>query len=369
MNDQVVIVGAGLYGAVMAQRLYQAGYKCVVLERRNHVGGNCYTRPVEGMEGVHEHVYGPHAFHTNNHAVWDYVNRFVGFDRYELRVKACVNYELYSFPINLMTLHQVMGIMNPEEARSYFPEVEKGAANLEDWCLRNIGSELYDLFIRDYTRKQWGRDPKELPASFVTRLPIRMTFDDRYHSDVYQGVPENGYTEMFERMLVNIPVFLNIDFMNDRDNWVSRSDLVVYTGSIDEFLDYEFGTLEYRSLRFIRRHVNMNDFQGCAVINYPSSNVSYTRVIEHKHLCKSGDFGETLVSYEMPVPHDDSRPRYYPVPTVENRQKLERYQRLAKSEFGDKVVFGGRLGEYRYYNMDQTIEAALSRADEILEAM
>lgn len=362
MGKRFLIVGSGLYGAVCARELTDAGHACHVIEKRDHIGGNCYTKYHEEA-GCHEHVYGPHIFHTNSADIWKYINRFTEFNHFTYRPR--VNYQgrYFSFPINLMTLYQLWGTATPKAASAKLQEVRepmKNPANLEEWCLSQVGREVYETFIRGYTAKQWHRDPKELPASLIKRLPVRLRYDDNYFSDAFQGIPKEGYTKIFERLLEGVKVDLGINFLKDRDEWMNRYDAVIYTGSPDSFFDYSEGSLEYRSLRFEREVLDVPDFQGVAAVNYTLEEIPYTRIVEHKHFDMSYEKGKTLITREFP---SDWRPgdiEFYPVDRAENRAIFSRYRSLMK-ELEGKVVFGGRLGEYRYYDMHQVIASALTR--------
>lgn len=359
--SRILIVGAGLYGAVCARELHDAGHQVLVIEQREHLGGNCHTRFVEEA-GCHEHVYGAHIFHTNSDRIWQYVQRFARFNGYINRVKARHGQTLYSFPINLLTLHQVFGVCTPAEARAAIARdrIEiADPANLEEYCLATVGPTLYRLFIEGYTTKQWQRAPRELPAEIVRRLPVRMDFDDNYFNDRYQGIPIGGYAALFDRLLAGVPVQCGVDFLADREHWIARHDQVIYTGAIDAFFDHCHGALDYRSLRFERELLPCTDYQGAAVVNYTDAAVPWTRIIEHKHFDHDAQGDCTLISREYP---DEYRPGgipCYPVLTAANRARFERYRALADDLEG-RVHFGGRLGAYRYYDMHQVIGAALA---------
>ncbi|MBC2606940.1 UDP-galactopyranose mutase [Pelagicoccus albus] len=368
MSKRILIVGAGFYGSVLARELTDAGCSCKLIERREQIGGNCFTRYNEEAD-CHQHVYGPHIFHTNSEEVWRYLTRFTKFNNFVNRPKSMSAGKLYSLPINLMTLYQVYGVNTPEEAKATIEKVRipcDSPNNLEDWCLSQVGPEIYELLIKGYTMKQWRRDPKELPASIIKRLPIRFNFDDNYFRDRYQGIPEEGYTKIFERMLEGIDVELGVDFLADRDEWIRRFDHVVFTGPIDAFFNYTEGTLEYRSLRFESEILDTPDFQGNALINYGETQVPYTRIAEHKHFDLSYSKDKTLITREYSQEWQEGMERYYPVGTQENLDTLRRYQLLAK-EAGLPVTFGGRLGQYKYFDMHQVIAAALTKAKRFLQ--
>jgi UDP-galactopyranose mutase len=367
---RTLIVGAGLYGAVCARELADAGHTVQVIEQRHHLGGNCHTR-FDEVSGCHEHVHGAHIFHTNDPALWTYVHRFAVFLPYVHRVQARHGQRLLSLPINLRTLREVFGAETEEAARQAIAqdrEAHQPAAaepllrNVESHCLATIGPTLYRLLIEGYTRKQWNRAPAELPASIVQRLPVRFDEDDRYFSDRFQGIPAGGYTALFERLLQGVPVALGVDFLADRDHWLARYDRVIYTGALDAFFDHCHGPLEYRSLRFERAHVPVDDFQGRAVVNYTEAAVPWTRIIEHRHFEQpQRPTGCTLITREHPLDWQPGLPAYYPVNTPANQARLERYRTLAElPEVASQVHFGGRLAQYRYYDMHQVIAAALS---------
>lgn len=356
-----LIVGAGLYGAVCARELADAGHRVQVLEKRDHIGGNCFTRH-QPEAGCHQHVYGPHIFHTNSPEIWAYISRFTEFNSYIHRVQVSHHDRIYSFPINLFTLNQVFGVTTPTEAEQRLVRERIAIAdprNLEDWCLSQVGRELYELFIRGYTAKQWHKDPRELPASIIKRLPIRTTFDDRYFSDRYQGIPIGGYTAIFERLLAGIPVELGVDFLADRDTWLGKFDHVIYTGPVDAFFGFSEGVLGYRSLRFESRLLDCRDAQGVAIMNYTDAEVPHTRLIEHKHFDQNLQATKTLVTTEFPEDWKPGLPEFYPVNTEDNQTVFRQYERLRASA-ALPVTFGGRLGEYRYYDMHQVIAAALT---------
>jgi UDP-galactopyranose mutase len=364
----VLIVGAGFYGATMARRLHEAGIDVAVIDRRDHVAGNAFTRWDEETE-CHEHVYGAHIFHTNNEEVWRFVKRFANFYPYRHVVRVLAGGRLYPFPINLMTLHQVFGATTPEDAR-YAMEADSTPCdeimNMEQHCRHYIGNRLYELFIEGYTTKQWGCEPRALPSSIIKRIPVRLTHEDSYFSDRWQGIPVGGYTALVENMLKDIPVELNIDFKDDADRWITDHDLVVYTGGIDEFFKQRNGALGYRSLRFVRSVEVADDAQGCAVLNYCDVTTPWTRTIEHRHFMVGKDpCGRTLISIEHPS--DEGEP-FYPINTGQNMTLLATYRKLAAEHF-PTVIFGGRLGEYRYLDMHQVIASALARSRDILERL
>jgi UDP-galactopyranose mutase len=359
MKRNILIVGAGLYGAVCAHTLTKAGHRVRVMERRGHVGGNCYTRYCEPA-GCHQHVYGAHVFHTSSKRIWQYVTQLTEFHSYVNRVKVNFRGAIYSFPINLLTLHQLYGVQSPSEAIRKLGAVRipiQSAETLEDYCLSTVGPEIYRIFFEGYTTKQWNRHPRELPAHIIKRLPIRMDFNDNYYNDTYQGIPSNGYTALFERLLDGIPVELDVDFLTARDENIDRHDLTIYTGPIDAFFRHSRGVLEYRSLRFETTLLDSNDFQGNAVINYTDRETPWTRIVEHKHFGPSNTSSQTLITREFPLDWQSGLPEYYPVNDSKNKALLRAYQRDALA-LHPKVHFGGRLAQYRYYDMDQVIGAA-----------
>lgn len=366
---KVLVVGAGLFGAVCARELHDLGHQVQVLEQREHVGGNCHTRWIPEA-ACHEHVYGAHIFHTDSARIWDYVNRFARFEPYLHRVKVRHGADLLSFPINLMTLHQVFGVRSPAEAQALLVRERLDIAepaNLEEVCLAQLGPTLYRLFIEGYTRKQWQCHPRELPPDIIRRLPVRMSLDDNYFMDRFQGMPQDGYAALFDRLLDGVPVHCGVDFLADREHWLARHDRVIYTGPIDAFFDHSHGALGYRSLRFERRLLDEPDHQGAAVINHTEQEVPWTRVIEHRHFTRQPATGQTLVTWEYPQAHGPGCLPCYPVPTAENLARLEHYRADAEA-LGNRVSFGGRLGAYRYLDMHQAVAAALTLVRHLAEA-
>ena len=278
-----IIIGSGLFGSIIAHELKKLDKKILVIEKRNHIGGNCYT---EKINDINVHKYGPHIFHTNDEKIWKYINKFAEFNNYVNKPKVNFNNQIYSFPINLMTLYQLWGVTNPEDAKKKLNSVKikfNNPTNLEEWILNEVGEEIYEKFIKGYTKKQWGREPKNLPASIIKRLPIRLNFDDNYFFDKYQGIPIGGYTQIFEKLLNDIEVIYNTDFFENRSYFESKTKKIIYTGKIDQLFDYIYGKLEYRSLKFINELYDIQDFQGNAIVNYTSQDIPYTRICEHKH--------------------------------------------------------------------------------------
>lgn len=353
-----LIVGAGMYGATFAYHASVKGKTCLVVDKREHVAGNCYT---ENREGINVHKYGPHIFHTSDKSVWNFVTMFAEFNGYRHKVRANFDGKLYSFPINLMTLTQLWGVTTPEEAKV---EIEKRRAKntnlltLEGWARAQIGDELYETFVEGYTMKQWNRHPSELPSSIIRRIPIRLTHNDDYFDDKYQGIPIGGYTRLVENMLNRrgIEVQTGVDFFKERDSLKRLAKKIVYTGAIDEYFDYSVGHLEYRSLRFETERKEIEDFQGISIVNYSNKDVPYTRIAEHKHFEKS-DAKHTYITKEYPDEWSLGKERYYPINCVRNNAMYAHYKEAADRE--TDVLFGGRLGTYKYYDMHQVIAQAM----------
>ena len=350
-----LIVGSGLYGSVFAHEAKKAGKTCLVLEKKEHIGGNIYTKNVSGIN-VHE--YGPHIFHTSNKKIWDYINQFATFNNFVNRPRVNYKNKLYSFPINLLTLYQLWNVKTPQEAIDKLSNSKvkiDNPQNLEEWCLNEIGTELYETFIKGYTQKQWKADPKELPAFIIKRIPIRTNFDDNYYFDTYQGIPIGGYTQIIEKMLDGIEVKLNTDYLANKDNWDKVSKKILYTGPIDAYFNYQFGDLDYRTTKFEHEIIHIKDYQGNAIINYTSADVPYTRIIEHKHF-DMVNVPYTLITREYPEDWRRELTPYYPINNEKNTKIYNRYKELTKTL--KNVLFGGRLAEYRYYDMHQVIAAA-----------
>lgn len=363
-----LIVGSGLFGATFAREMTDAGYSCLVVDKRDHIGGNVYS---EKRNGVDVHVYGAHIFHTSNDKIWEYVNRFATFNNYINKPKVRFGDDIYSFPINLMTLHQLWGVKTPAEAEEKLKEVRipcENPDNLEDWILSQVGREVYETFVKGYTMKQWQRDPKELPASIIKRLPIRLTFDENYFFDKYQGIPVEGYTSMVQNMLDGIEVRTGVDYFADRSTLDSLAKKVVFTGKIDEYYDFKFGELEYRTLRFEHEELE-GDFQGNAVINYTHPEVPFTRILEHKHFQPqtASKIPNTIVTREYSDEYKRGKTPYYPINNDKNTKMYKKYEVLARREEG--VIFGGRLAEYKYYDMHQVIGSALMKSRKELEKL
>ena len=357
----VLIVGAGLYGTTVAQCLREKGKSALVIDKRDHVGGNVYT---EEIEGIQVHKYGAHIFHTNNKAVWDYVNRFAEFNRYTNSPVANYKGELYSLPFNMYTFNKLWGVVTPQEAEEKIREQREAAGitepkNLEEQAISLVGTDVYEKLVKGYTEKQWGRPCRELPAFIIRRLPVRFTFDNNYFNARFQGIPMGGYTAMVEKMLSGTEIRLGVDYLEDREKWNALADTVVYTGPIDRYFDYCFGPLEYRSVRFETEVLKTSNFQGNAVVNYTDRETPYTRIIEHKHF-EFGTQPRTVISREYSSEWKLGDEPYYPVNDEKNKSLYEQYKALAEKE--THVIFGGRLGEYKYYDMDAVIERALEFA-------
>jgi len=356
-----LIVGAGLFGAVFAHEAASRGKACLVIDKRGHTGGNAFC---ENTEGIVTHKYGAHIFHTDNKAVWDYVNRFADFNRYTNSPLANFNGEYYNLPFNMNTFYKLWGVTTPEAAKEIIDRQRQQAGiaepiNLEQQAISLVGTDIYEKLIKGYTEKQWGRKCSDLPAFIIKRLPVRFTFDNNYFNDLYQGIPIGGYNQIFDKLLDKCDVRLGVDFFDNAADYKCLARKIVYTGMIDEYFDYRFGELEYRSLNFENEVMDMPNFQGNAVINYTSAGVPYTRTIEHKHF-EFGRQEKTVVTYEYPCEWKRGREPYYPISDEKNIQLYKKYSELAMCE--SDVIFGGRLGTYRYLDMWQVIQEALECA-------
>ena len=359
-----LIVGAGLYGSVFAQQAKEHGKKCLVIDKRNHIAGNVYTADVEG---IHVHQYGAHIFHTNNKDVWKYVNRFAEFNRFTNSPVANYKGELYSLPFNMYTFNKMWGVVSPQEAKEYIEKQKKESLiteprNLEEQAISLVGKDIYEKLIKGYTEKQWGRDCRDLPAFIIRRLPVRFTFDNNYFNALFQGIPIGGYTKMVENMLEGIEVQLNTDYLKDKEELNLLADRVVYTGPIDAFFDFQLGTLQYRSVRFETELLDITNFQGNAAVNYTDRETPWTRIIEHKWFEfgkdeHGNDLPKTVISREYSSEWKPGDEPYYPVNDQKNTELYEQYKKLAENE--RNIIFGGRLGEYKYYDMDQVILQSL----------
>ena len=360
-----LIVGAGLYGAVFAHEAKKAGKTCVVIDKRDHIAGNIYTKEIEGIQ-VHE--YGAHIFHTSNKQVWDYVNALAEFNRYTNSPVANYKGELYNLPFNMNTFNKMWGVITPAEAQAKIEE-QKAAAhvenpqNLEEQAISLVGTDIYEKLIKGYTEKQWGRPCDQLPAFIIKRLPVRLIYDNNYFNDKYQGIPVGGYTALVEKLLDGIEVRLGVDYLADREALSALAKTVVYTGPIDAYFGYKLGALEYRSVRFETEVLDMPNYQGNAVVNYTDAETPYTRIIEHKHF-EFGTQPKTVISREYSAEWKPGDEPYYPVNDEKNGTLYQQYKALADAEGG--VIFGGRLGEYKYYDMDKVIESALNMVQKVL---
>ena len=366
-----LIVGAGLFGAVFAHEAKAAGKKVLVIDKRPNIAGNVYT---EKVEGIHVHKYGAHIFHTNDRKVWEYVNRFAEFNRFTNSPVANYHGELYSLPFNMYTFNKMWGVVTPQEAAAKIEEQRKAAGitepkNLEEQAISLIGTDIYEKLVKGYTEKQWGRPCTELPAFIIKRLPVRLTFDNNYFNALFQGIPVGGYTKMVANMLEGIEVRLGCDYLEDRGGWDAMADKVIYTGAIDAFYGFSQGTLEYRSVRFETELLDMPNFQGNAAVNYTDRETPWTRIIEHKWFefgkdDDGNDLPKTVISREFSSAWKPGDEPYYPVNDEKNGALYAKYKELAEKE--EKVIFGGRLGEYKYYDMDQVIASALDAAKRII---
>lgn len=354
-----VLVGAGLYSGVIAYLAGQAGKSCLVLERRDHTGGNIYC---EEIEGIHVHKYGAHIFHTSNKEVWQFVNSLAEFNRYTNSPIANYKGEIYNMPFNMNTFSKMWGIRTPEEAKIIIEEQRKAVPgepkNLEEQAIKLVGKDIYEKLVKGYTEKQWGRDCSELPSFIIKRLPVRFTYDNNYFNDLYQGIPIGGYNVLTERLFEKADVQTGVDFLEDKEKYLAMGETVIYTGAIDAFYDYALGKLEYRTVRFETEVLDTDNYQGVAVVNYTDRETPYTRVIEHKHF-EFGTQKKTVISREYSTDWKEGMEPYYPVNDARNQELYQKYAALAEKE--EKVIFGGRLGEYKYYDMDKVIEAALNQ--------
>lgn len=358
-----LIVGAGLFGAIFAHEAHKRGKKCIVIDRRSHIGGNIYTVNVEGIQ---VHKYGAHIFHTSDRKIWEYVNQFAEFNRYTNSPVARYKSELYNMPFNMNTFNRIWGVITPQEAKAKIQQQIEEAGiiepkNLEEQAISLVGKDIYEKLVKGYTEKQWGRSASELPSFIIKRLPVRFTYDNNYFNDKYQGIPIGGYTKIIEKLLYGIEVRLDTDFFVCRNDLVNLADKIVFTGMIDEYYGYCFGELEYRSLRFETEILNCDNYQGNAVVNYTEYEVPYTRIIEHKHfeLCCQGEKAntKTVITREYPAKWKHGDEPYYPMNDDKNNKLYEKYRALANSE--RNVIFGGRLGMYKYLDMHNVVSEAL----------
>jgi UDP-galactopyranose mutase len=356
-----LIVGSGFFGSICAYELNRKGFKVCVIENRNHIAGNCYT---SNRDGINVHDYGPHIFHTSNEEVWKWINQFVEFNHFRLSVVANYKGELYSLPFNMWTFSQLWEIKTPQEAKEMIERTTNNVINpnnLEEQAIKSVGKDVYTKLIKGYVQKQWRKPCNELPKEIIQRLPVRFIYDNSYFNDKYQGIPIGGYTQIFEKLLDGIDVRLNTDYFNDE---LPKHNKVIYTGPIDKFYDYKFGELEYKTTKFEHKKLDIDNFQGCAVMSFTDVETPYTRIIEHKHF-EFGNTDTTWITHEYPVEYNTKTTEpYYPVNDLENNEKYNLYKSLADLE--ENVIFGGRLAEYKYYDMHQVIASALKKIDEII---
>ena len=377
MKYDYLIVGTGLFGSIFAYEANKKGKKCLVIDKRSHIGGNIYT---ENIEGINVHKYGAHIFHTSNKEVWEYINQFAEFNRYTNSPVARYKDELYNMPFNMNTFNKLWGVVTPEEAKQKIEEEKKEIEiiepkNLEEQAISLVGKTIYEKLVKGYTEKQWGMPCTELPTFIIKRLPVRMIYDNNYFNDKYQGIPIGGYTQIIEKMLNGIDVKLNYDFFDHKEELKKIADKIVFTGQIDKYYDYKYGQLEYRSVRFETEELDIDNYQGNAVVNYTDREVPYTRIIEHKHFEQGKQLGneitegpsvnKTIISREYSDKWDSSKEPYYPINNDGNNELYQKYADLAAKD--NKVIFGGRLGQYKYFDMDKVIAEALKCVEEELK--
>ena len=361
-----LVVGTGLFGSVFAYEANKRGKKVLVIDKREHIGGNVYT---EEIENIQVHKYGAHIFHTSNKEIWDYIRQFADFNRYTNSPLARYKNETYNLPFNMNTFYHMWGTLTPKEAKEKLDsqiakEGIKEPKNLEEQALSLVGRDIYEKLIKGYTEKQWGKKADELPAFIIKRLPLRMTYDNNYFNDSYQGIPIGGYTKIFEKMLEGIEVRLNTNFFENKEHFEGIANKIVFTGMIDEYFQYCFGPLEYRSLEFETKMLEVDNYQGNAVVNYTEYEIPYTRIIEHKHFEFDSSSEKTIISYEYPTKWNKDKEPYYPVNDEKNNELYARYKMLAEGQ--EKVIFGGRLGMYQYFDMHKVIEEALKLVEKEL---
>lgn len=357
-----LIVGAGFYGATCARELTDRGHTCLVIDKRNHIAGNAYT---SNHDDIHVHQYGPHIFHTNNLDIWKWVNRFATFNNFQLNPVANYKGQIYSLPFSMWTFNQMWGVKSPQEAKELIESQRyKGEINnLEEQALSLVGKDIYTKLIKGYTKKQWGLHPRELPAFIIKRLPVRFTYDNNYYYDRYQGIPIGGYTQMFNNILSGIKVKLQTNFFSLSKDFLKNFDKIIYTGPLDLYYNYKYGDLEYRSLRWYNEFLDTDNVQGCAIMNYTDSSTPHTRCIEHKYFDYQNQ-SKTVVSYEFPEEYKKGSEPFYPINNEKNQEKYKLYKRETEKE--PNVIFGGRLAEYRYYDMHQVIGSALNKVEKLL---
>lgn len=361
-----LIIGSGLFGCVFAHEMKKRGKTCLVIEKRKHLGGNIYC---EEREGINVHKYGAHIFHTNDKTIWDYVNSFVEFNRFTNSPMANYEGELFNLPFNMNTFHKLWGVKTPEEARLKIHNQIKdlniiNPQNLEEQALSLVGTDIYYKLIKGYTEKQWGRPASELPSFIIKRLPVRFTFDNNYFNDKYQGIPIGGYNKLIDGLLKGIETVVNVDYFKGRDNWNKKANKIIFTGKIDEFYNYKYGKLNYRSLKFENKILDTSNYQGNAVVNYTSKNVPYTRILEHKHF-EFGTQKKTIITKEFPQEWDGNNEPYYPINDNKNGKLYSKYKNLSEKDLN--IIFGGRLAEYRYYDMHQVIGSSLKKVKDECE--
>ena len=368
MKYDYLIVGSGLFGAIFANEANKKGKKCLVIDKRNHIGGNIYT---ENIEGINVHKYGAHIFHTSNKEVWEYINKFAEFNRYTNSPVARYKDELYNMPFNMNTFNKLWGVITPAEAKAKIEEEKNEAGivepkNLEEQAISLVGKTIYEKLVKGYTEKQWGKRATDLPSFIIKRLPVRFIYDNNYFNNIYQGIPIGGYTQIIEKMLDGIEVKLNYDFFEYREELENIAEKIIFTGQIDKYYNYQFGELEYRSLRFETEILDEENYQGNAVVNYTEYEIPYTRIIEHKHFEYGASLGKipegkaqnkTIITKEYPDTWSKEKEPYYPINNERNNTLYEKYKELADKD--PKVIFGGRLGQYKYFDMDKVIEEAL----------
>ena len=359
MKYDYLIVGSGLFGSIFAYEANKRGKKCLVIDKRPHIGGNIYT---ENIEGINVHKYGAHIFHTGNKEIWDYIGQFAEFNRYTNSPVARYKDELYNLPFNMNTFNKLWGVITPEEAKQKIEEEKKAFGviepkNLEEQAISLVGKTIYEKLVKGYTEKQWGRECVELPSFIIKRLPVRFIYDNNYFNDKYQGIPIGGYTQIIEKLLQGIEVKLNYDYFENRKDLENIAKKIVFTGPIDKFYNYKFGELEYRSLKFETEILDKENYQGNAVVNYTEYEVPYTRIIEHKHFEFDIEVSKTIITKEYPDKWNKEKEAYYPINNEKNNELYNKYKELADKE--ENVIFGGRLGQYKYLDMDKVIAEAL----------
>lgn len=360
MKYDYLIIGCGVYGSTIARRCLDSGKSVLILDKRNHIAGNAYT---ENKLGIDIHKYGAHIFHTSNEKIWNFITQFGKFNNYKHKVIANYKDKLYSLPFNMWTFYQFWGVRSPEDALSIINEQKYHGKpkNLEEQAISMVGTDIYNILIKGYTSKQWNKNPTELPASIIKRLPIKLSYDDHYFDDLYQGIPIEGYSKLISNMIDGAEISLSTNFFDNRDYWESIAKKIVYTGPIDEFFDYEFGELSYRSLSFEEIVLNKSSFQGTSVVNYTDESVPYTRILEHKffNMNINNNHDKTILTKEYPLDHTKGQEPYYPINDDNNMLIYQQYKSLSK-KISNKFIFGGRLAEYKYYDMHQAIGSALA---------